>query len=264
MSAERADVIVDFSAYAGKTLILYNDAPAAFPARVPQYDYYTGAPDLTSTGGAPTIQPGYGPNTRTIMQIKVGTTITQPTPHVTLANLNSVFAKTAAKRGVFESSQPPIIIPQVAYNSAYNATFPQNNYVRIADQFKNFTTISGTRLNITFQPKAIQDEMGEAFDQYGRMSGMLGLKTITSPGVNTLLLYGYNSPPTDVINISMTPMSEPQPGDGTQIWKITHNGVDTHPVHWHMYNVQVINRVGWDGFIRPLIQPNWAGRKPSG
>ena len=32
--AERGDVIVDFSKYAGKTLILYNDAPAAFPARV--------------------------------------------------------------------------------------------------------------------------------------------------------------------------------------------------------------------------------------
>ena len=31
--AERADVIVDFSQYAGQTLILYNDAPAAFPAR---------------------------------------------------------------------------------------------------------------------------------------------------------------------------------------------------------------------------------------
>ena len=44
--AERADVIVDFSKYAGKTLILYNDAPAAFPARVSTYDYYTGAPDL--------------------------------------------------------------------------------------------------------------------------------------------------------------------------------------------------------------------------
>ncbi len=44
--AERADVIVDFSQFAGQTLILYNDAPAAFPARVASYDYYTGAPDL--------------------------------------------------------------------------------------------------------------------------------------------------------------------------------------------------------------------------
>ncbi|MCJ7619187.1 MAG: multicopper oxidase domain-containing protein, partial [Anaerolineae bacterium] len=38
---------------------------------------------------------------------------------------------------------------------------------------------------------------------------------------------------------------------GTQIWKITHNGVDTHPIHFHLYDVQVINRVGWDGIIRP-------------
>ena len=110
--AERADVIIDFSPYAGKTLILYNDGPAAFPARVPQYDYYTGAPDLTYTGGAPAIQPGFGPNTRTVMQIKVGTIVTQPTPQVTLANLNSVFAKTALKRGVFEFSQPPSSSPR--------------------------------------------------------------------------------------------------------------------------------------------------------
>ncbi len=68
--AERADVIVDFSQYRGKTLILYNDAPAAFPARVSGYDYYTGGPDLSPVG-APTTLPGYGPNTRTIMQVKV-------------------------------------------------------------------------------------------------------------------------------------------------------------------------------------------------
>jgi fibronectin type 3 domain-containing protein len=41
--------------------------------------------------------------------------------------------------------------------------------------------------------------------------------------------------------------------DGTQIWKITHNGVDTHPIHFHLYDVQVINRVTWDNII---IQPD--------
>ena len=71
--AERADVIVDFSRFAGKTLILYNDAPAAFPARVPSYDYYTGAPDM-SPNGASVVLPGYGPNTRTIMQVKIAAT----------------------------------------------------------------------------------------------------------------------------------------------------------------------------------------------
>ena len=74
-TAERADVVVDFSAYAGKTLILYNDAPAAFPAGVPTYDYYTGVADQMDVGGAPTTQPGYGPNTRTIMQIRVELTV---------------------------------------------------------------------------------------------------------------------------------------------------------------------------------------------
>ena len=68
--AERADAIVDFSKFAGKTLILYNDAPAAFPARVPSYDYYTGGPDL-SPNGAPSVMPGYGPNTRTVMQVTI-------------------------------------------------------------------------------------------------------------------------------------------------------------------------------------------------
>ena len=39
--------------------------------------------------------------------------------------------------------------------------------------------------------------------------------------------------------------------DGTQIWKITHNGVDTHPIHWHMFDVQLLNRVTWDNIIIP-------------
>ncbi|HEX6669443.1 MAG TPA: hypothetical protein VF061_07780, partial [Gemmatimonadales bacterium] len=69
--AERADVVVDLSAFAGQTLILYNDAPAAFPARDPRYDYYTGNDDLRDAGGTPSTLPGYGPNTRTVMQIKV-------------------------------------------------------------------------------------------------------------------------------------------------------------------------------------------------
>ena len=76
--AERADVIVDFSQYAGKTLILYNDAPAAFPALDPRYDYYTGSPDLTDTGGHAGPQAGFGPNTRTIMQIKVAAATPAP------------------------------------------------------------------------------------------------------------------------------------------------------------------------------------------
>ncbi len=247
--AERADVLVDFSAFAGKTLILYNDAPAAFPALDPRYDYYTGNPDLTSTGGTPSTQAGYGPNIRTVMQIRVrATPVAVP---YDLAALQAAFAKTATKRGVFEVSQEPIIIPQAGYNSAYNGTFPADPYVRQFETSKTFNTVSGASVTVPFEPKAIQDEMGEAFDTlYGRMAAMLGLELpFTAVGAQNFMMYGYASPPVDVITDAMVPMSEPAPGDGTQIWKITHNGVDTHPVHFHLFHVQLINRIAWDGAI---------------
>ena len=122
--AERHDVVVDLSAYAGQTLILYNDAPAAFPARDPRYDYYTGNADLRDSGGAPSTLAGYGPNTRTVMQIKVADTA--PAPAYDLAVLKNAFAHQADGTGVFESGQKPIIVGQGAYNSAYGTAF-QNN-----------------------------------------------------------------------------------------------------------------------------------------
>jgi hypothetical protein len=49
--AERADVIIDFSDFAGKTVILYNDASAPFPGGDIRNDYFAGAPDLHTIGG---------------------------------------------------------------------------------------------------------------------------------------------------------------------------------------------------------------------
>ena len=129
--AERADVIVDFSAYRGKTLILYNDAPAAFPGRIPGYDYRAGGPDL-SPGGAPTTLPGYGPDTRTVMQVKVSTAAPAAAfdrPNTTADQMGKLMAAfdhhldAAGKpAGVFESSQNPIVVGQAAYNQAYGKT----------------------------------------------------------------------------------------------------------------------------------------------
>src|SRR6185369_12818657 len=45
-----------------------------------------------------------------------------------------------------------------------------------------------------------------------------------------------------------------------QIWKLSHNGVDTHPIRFHIFDVQLINRVGWDGQIL-LPEPNELGWK---
>ena len=127
--AERADVVVDFSKFAGKTLILYNDAPAPWPCSDPHYDYYTGAPDLTEIGGVPTPLAGYGPNTRTIMQIQVraGADSTAPVNDVnaaTLAALEAAFKLTPGVPGVFARGQDPIIVGQTAYNATYDKVFP--------------------------------------------------------------------------------------------------------------------------------------------
>jgi len=267
--AERADVIVDFSAFAGQTLILYNDAPAAFPARDPRYDYYTGNGDYRDTGGAPSTLPGYGPNTRTVMQIKVAAADpAAPAPAYNLLALETAFLSTSlGGQGVFETSQHPIVVGQGAYNSAYGTSFqdngPQAGLVQIFDTSLTFetlltdTAVDGDELTMPLKPKQIQDEMGEAFDpEYGRMSGFLGLETPNATaGAQNMLLYGFVMPPTEVLrSIDLPPGVALEPiaatNDGTQIWKVTHNGVDTHPIHFHLYDVQLINRVGWDGIIR--------------
>jgi spore coat protein A, manganese oxidase len=70
--AERADVIIDFSsAPAGARLVLFSDAPAPFPMGDDRNDYFTGAPDQSANGGAPTPLLGFGPNTRTLLQFRV-------------------------------------------------------------------------------------------------------------------------------------------------------------------------------------------------
>jgi hypothetical protein len=101
------------------------------------------------------------------------------------------------------------------------------------------------------EPKAMHDEMGAAYDlEYGRMGGLIGLELPVSTNINqALVLYPYISPPVDIVSNSMTPLGTLT--DGTQIWKITHNGVDTHPIHFHLANVQLLNRVAWDGAMLP-------------
>jgi hypothetical protein len=94
------------------------------------------------------------------------------------------------------------------------------------------------------------------------MNATLGVEVPnTNQTVQTTIPYGYIDPPTEVIKITdpgVTPIGSL--ADGTQIWKITHNGVDTHAIHVHMFNMQLVNRVGWDGAIKPL-DPNELGWK---
>jgi FtsP/CotA-like multicopper oxidase with cupredoxin domain len=315
--AERADVIVDFSRFRGKTLILYNDAPAAFPARVSSYDYYTGGPDLSPVG-APTTLPGYGPNTRTIMQVKVSSAapaLAFDRPNTTadrMGTLEAAFAHhldaSGKPAGVFESGSNPIVVGQVEYNKAYGTDFVGtgncndkkaptarcDGHARIfemggdsqiqstpGDQF-HFDTLAGaqhrldpthypdaapSQLSLELRGKGMHDEMNSAsFDEWGRMTANLGLEAPgATPLLQNIILYPYVNPPTELLDatdlpssIKVTPISSS--ADGTQIWKLTHNGVDTHPIHFHLYDVQVLNRVTWDNIVM-APDPNELGWK---
>ncbi len=312
--AERADVIIDFSkVHDGSKLVLYNDAPAPVPAFDPRYDYYTGGPDQTSTGGAPSTMPGYGPNTRTIMQFQVSSSTHGGMSGFNLNNLK------AALPAAYATYQAKPIVPNAVYNAAFGANYPVDSYSRIQDTTKRFfngpltsVTVTGggtgytspplvnitggggsgatatanvsggavTTIDLTnfgtgytsaptvniggpgtgasavavgvvmnLQPKAIQ----ELFDpDYGRMNAQLGVELPNTTGLNqTTIPYYMIDPPTELIKNSDAAAPIGTTSDGTQIWKITHNGVDTHAIHWHMFNVQVINRVGWDGMVKP-------------
>jgi FtsP/CotA-like multicopper oxidase with cupredoxin domain len=327
--AERADVIVDFSQVPTtcSNIIMYNDAPAPVPAFDPRNDYYTGDPDNTGIGGAPSTQPGYGPDTRTIMQIRVSGTA---------ATAYNLAALQTALPAAFAASQPVPLVPQAAYNAAYHGNFPTDAYARIQDLQMSFTPTSSTAINnitvtdqgtgytsvpnvnlvggsgtgatatatisggkvtaitvtnggsgytssglpnvvitdggfittavatasvaltMPFQNKAIQ----ELFTlDYGRMNATLGVELPQTNGtVQTTLPFGYIDPATELMQTSDPAAPIGTLADGTQIWKITHNGVDTHAIHFHLFNVQVINRVGWDGVVTPP-DPNELGWK---
>jgi FtsP/CotA-like multicopper oxidase with cupredoxin domain len=228
--AERADVIVDFSGVApGTNVILYNDAPAPVPGFQPRYDYYTGNPDLTSTGGATQTQVGVGPNTRTIMQFRVAGT---PAPTYNLAALQ------AALPVAYVASQPPPIVPQTYYPGAYHAAVDSHGHIN--DTSLTYTPVGGLAPN-TLQ--AEQKAIVELFEPYGRMNATLGYEIFdptANPARSNGIGFAYTDPPVEIFQRGQI-----------QLWKITHNGVDTHPIHIHLNNAQIINRVGWDGVIKP-------------
>ena len=197
--AERADVIIDFRGFEGRKLILYSDAPAPFPSGDPRNDYYTGDPDQTASGGAPRTKPGFGPNTRTLLQIRVapGPTSTEPDFATTLNLLN------AGLPAAFADTQPPLLSNQVG----------------------DYVPGMGKTLN-------------EDFDDYGRLIQRLG--TTDQNGLNNQGLPTWGRGYMDM------PLTETAANGETQVWNIFNLTGDTHPIHIHLVNFQVISRAPFD------------------
>jgi spore coat protein A len=180
--AERADLIVDFSGFAGKKLVLYTDAPAPFPDGEESNDYFAGAPSN------PTIsQPGFGPNTRQIMRFKV-VAATSVDPPLTISPATDL-----------TTGNDPLFVPLGV------TTPPPGAFVR----------------SLT---------LNETFDPFGRLFQLLGAdipKGNRGHGFGRLYIDSATETPSN--------------GD-TEVWQIANLTGDTHPIHFHLVNVQIISR----------------------
>jgi spore coat protein A len=190
--AERPDILIDFSAHAGKSVILYNDAPAPFPVGDPRNDYFPGWNVGSNTGANPVnaLTPnGFGPNSRVLMRFDVGTTVTPPADVPLTINTNT-------------NLSPGIDAPLIPFGVSVP---PPGVPVR-------------------------QLTLNETFDPYGRLIQMLG--TLAPPGSPSA---GFGRP-------YESPVTENPFRGTTEVWEIFNTTADVHPMHFHLVNVQVINR----------------------
>ncbi len=209
-----ADLLIDFTDVpTGSVLMLYSDSPAPFPGGDPRNDYYTGDPDYTNasnntdglSGGAPTTQPGYGPNTRTLLQFRVkGLGALAP---ASSKNLNAL--KDAAV-----SRNPSTIFPPIV-------PLPQQG-----------AKVRRLTLNETFETPGTS---GNPY--YGRLIQLLGTDVVQGTDIwgAPIFYQNYMGGRGEVVNKG-----------AVEIWEIYNLTGDTHPIHFHLVNVQVLNRQAFD------------------
>jgi spore coat protein A, manganese oxidase len=206
--AERADLVIDFNGVpAGTSFILYNDAVTPFPCGDSRNDYYTGNPDQTAYGGAPSTRLGLGPNTRTLMKIVVasGTSDTLSTP-TWREQMNRALSNN------YGASQPALL-----YNSGNpgkSGPLPYNGAVN------RIVTLN------------------EDFDEYGRLIQTIGTSTSKSINNQGLPTWGMGY---------MAEATETPVAGAVEVWQIMNLTGDVHPMHFHLVNVQLIQRQAFTG-----------------
>ncbi|WP_442933295.1 hypothetical protein [Micromonospora psammae] len=239
---ERADVVVDFSTVPpGGTLILYNDCPAPLPRFDPRYDHHTDAPDRTAEGGLVGTRPGYGPNTRTVLQIRVAGA---PAAPYDLARL------TDRLPAAYAASQRPPIVPQPEYDRAFGTRTPVRTVVPAHATSVSFTP-TGAPAPVTL-PVEVKS-VGQVFEPgHGRLAGRLGVAQPSGGALGpTAVPLDPTEPATEVLFAADPTLPVGGAADGTQLWRLCGTGRQTHPVHLSGADLQVVNRVGWDGTVRP-------------
>ncbi len=181
--AERADVIVDFSQVPSTctNIIMYNDSPAPV-LRLTRAMITTPATRITPGSAAllrrcPAMDRTPAPSCR--FQVSDGCCSTA----YNLAALQT------ALPAAFAASQPAPIVPQAAYNAAYNANYPTDTYARIQDLSMTFTpagstsihsiTVTAWRIGVYYRTLCVP--------RGGSGSGATAVATISGAGVVTAI-----------------------------------------------------------------------------
>jgi spore coat protein A, manganese oxidase len=199
--AERWDLIVDFSTFSNKKIVLYNDAPAPFPVGDPRNDYFPGWNMNANPVNATSIA-GSGPNTREIMVFNVG--------------------------------------PSVGTDLGYTGTISSGYDLSAGNDPLTLSPTGATPRSLT---------LNENFDLQGRLLQQIGTNV---PLVAGTFGRAYIDAPTE------TPVA-----GTTEVWSVANLTGDTHPLHFHLVNVQILDRTpfkvnkytGAPTFTGPAVPP---------
>ncbi len=206
--AERADLIVDLrNVPVGSRLILANNAPAPFPAGDALNDY---SPTNFQT---PSSKLGFGPNTRTLLQIRVKARSGSANPPITLP---ATFMPT-----------DPFMIDQTPGVPIDAGTPDANGFVSITVN----TYPGGIKTPAVVQAKYRYLTLNEGFDGWGRLTQTIGTN---APSNNTFgggFGLAYTDAATEIVDKG-----------AYEIWEVINLTGDTHPIHFHLVNVQILNR----------------------
>jgi spore coat protein A len=165
--------------------------------------------------------PGTGPDTRNILRIKVVTGASDPQPKDINGNYLPILDPNLV--------DPALLVP-------YTNTLPPIQAIPIP------ATVNG-------QAVGLKDlTLNEDFDQYGRLRQTIGT---TAPAV---VGKGFG------LDYLATPSEMPVAG-AIEAWRIFNLTADTHPIHFHLVNVQVLSRQPFK-VVNGVFTPTGLARGP--
>ena len=202
-------MIIDFNGVpAGSTFILYGDAPAPFPCGDPRNDYFTGSTRPDRLRRSAE----HGGRTRAEHADAHEDRRHRRTPGTAWARPTWLAGMNTQLKGNFLTGNQPGLL----FNNG-DPSMPDFPFSGAANRMLT---------------------LNEDFDEFGRLIQMLG--TVDQNGTNN------QGMPTWSLPYLATPTENPAAGS-TEVWQIMNLTGDVHPIHFHLVNVQLIQRQPFTG-----------------